>query len=91
MESKTKGERKMKTYIVGIGGSPTDTWDEYDDRDDAINAAIDMALDMAVEKGLTPESVDIDTWETDDESGTIGGACPEGDTGGYWPVVKVKP
>lgn len=82
----------MKTYIVGIGGTPENTWEEFDDKTDAILHALDMAIERAVEMGSPPETTNIiDTWENKDKSGAvIGGACPEGDEGGCWPIVKVK-
>jgi hypothetical protein len=76
----------MKTYIVGIGGSPQDNWTEFDDLDDAIIHCEEMAKEMAVEKGIDPDGVDSYQDSCGDEPYN-GGACPDGDTGAYWPVV----
>lgn len=76
-----------KTYYVGIGGSPRDSWIEYEDFASALEAAREMAVEMCGRTGDDPDS--IDTWGEDDPE--IGaGACPEGDHGGYWPCVVIE-
>ena len=80
-------ETANRVYYVGVGGSPRDSWIEYDDFSDAQMAALEMAEQMAEEQGIDPAK--IDTWGDDDPE--IGaGACPEGDPGGYWPMVVIK-
>jgi len=74
-------------YYVGIGGSPRDSWDTYEDFAGAIEAAREMAVEMCTRTGDDPDT--IDTWGEDDPA--VGaGACPEGDHGGYWPCVMFE-
>lgn len=72
-------------YRVGVGGSPPDTWDEYDTLAKAQEAALSMARDMASQISRDPE--DIDLYDGSDDEGDEGGACPSNDTGGYWPAI----
>jgi len=72
------------TYLVGLGGSPPDQRDEYDDFASALEAARVMAVEMAERNHEDP--ADIDTWGEDDPD--IGaGACPSNCDGAYWPHV----
>jgi hypothetical protein len=41
-----------------------------------------MAREMADEQGIDPDEIEI--YEEDDRIG----ACPDGSTGAYWPVVE---
>lgn len=70
-----------KKWIVGLGGRPQETWSEYDNLEDAEDACLRLAEKMAVENGL--DTGDVAIWYCDETRG--GGACPEGDDGGYWP------
>lgn len=77
----------MSKYLVGIGGSPPDQRKEYDNFDDALDAAYDMAVEMAEDEHLDPD--DIRTWHGDGRP-TEGGACPSNNDGAYWPCVVRK-
>jgi hypothetical protein len=78
----------MGYYTVTDGG-PDDG--KFDDFDDALSYALDVALTMAADKGIDEATVDTfingspgprdnGSWEA--------GACPEKDSGAYWPHVE---
>lgn len=76
----------MRTYKVGFGGRPPDTFELFEDFDEALARAEELAIEHCAETGDDPD--DIDTWGEDDPE--IGaGACPAGCDGGYWPNVVI--
>ena len=80
-------ENRKYKYFVGVGGTPENTWREFDDYDEARDHCLELAIVMAEEQGI--DSDDIDTWGEDNP--VVGaGACPSNDEGGYWPVVSIK-
>lgn len=74
-------------YLVGIGGSPRDQREEFTDFDLAFDRCLEMAREMAKDQGFRDPAF-IGKWESCRDGEFIeGGACPDGDTGAYWPVV----
>jgi hypothetical protein len=76
----------MATYRVRLGGSPEDSGEVFSNADDAEDAAVEMAVERAFERGDNADSVALyggprcPSW----------GACPDGDEGGYYPIIAVE-
>lgn len=75
-----------KTYLVGIGGQPSENHEEFDSLEDAENRCLEMAEEMATEQGIDPGTVDYVENTYGDETERV--ACPEGDDGAYWPHIE---
>jgi hypothetical protein len=81
-------------YYVRIGGSPPESAERYTSEEEAWLAGERMAQTQAQAQGLDTEC--LDRWYDEGEWGCdgtveptihLGGVCPDGDTGAYWPVV----
>lgn len=78
---------KQVIYRVGFGGRPSETFEEFDNFDDAIEWCRELAIEHCDETGDDPD--DIDVWGEDDPD--IGaGACPSNCDGAYWPCVVIE-
>ncbi len=78
------------TYLVGVGGEPRDSYEEYTDLDDAEVACLEMAERQAecqAEDGADP--VEVSQYENGTGDDIERGACPDGDSGGYWPHIEI--
>ena len=77
----------MTHYLVGLGGSPEDSREQYDTLEEATEACLRMAREMADDE---EEADSVDLYDGSDDEGDCGGACPEGTAGDYWPhIVRV--
>jgi hypothetical protein len=77
-------------YLVGIGGSPRDQRERYDDLDEACEACVRMAREQAEYQGLDPDDIELYGAEQDlDPDGSGMGACPSNDDGAYWPEITI--
>ena len=76
----------MTKYIVGVGGSDKAQWDEYGDLGEAMERALELAEEQAEQS--TDVDDDVDNIDTYDNGPDDRGACPEGQPGSYWPVVR---
>ena len=77
-------------YLVGVGGAPIEAFDNYDTLADAQAACLSMA------EGMAEDGEDVESYEGTGEAcrdGGVdcGGACPDGEGGGYWPcIIEIK-
>jgi hypothetical protein len=76
-----------KTYYVGIGGSPKDSWTQCEDFSTALDAAWEIAEELCEDRSQDPDS--LLSWGDDDLD--IGaGVCPDGQSGYRWPQVFIQ-
>ena len=80
-------ERQPDSWIVGVGGSPKDSWDKYYTEEEAEEACLEMAKEMA-EHFRQNEGKNVEEIYLYDSDEYEGGACPDGEGGEYWPVYE---
>ena len=61
---------------------------EHDDFNDAMNRCLDLAMEQADDDEDVDTFINGDNPETNPCGNWMAGACPNGDTGGYWPHVE---
>lgn len=74
----------MSTYRVRNGGSPESSGETFDNLDDAIEAAWELAEDRVCDPRA---ELSLGFYDLRDRGGNMG-VCPEGDDGGYWPIIE---
>jgi hypothetical protein len=74
----------MKLYRVRIGGSPATSGEVFERIDAAEEFAIDLAVQIAEQKNDDVTSIAVYGGQGESEWG----ACPDGDEGGYYPVIE---
>lgn len=82
-----------RRYLVGIGGTPREQHEEYEDLVDAEAACLRMAEDLARSRGINLDTLaaagsEIGLYENGAGETLERGACPAGDDGAYWPHIE---
>ncbi len=76
----------MTRYLVKFGGSPDDSGEICDDLGGAEDLCLHMAEQYAERQGIPVD--DVELYNNEGINGPERGACPDGESGDYWPVIK---